>query len=213
MNYLLNIVLTGTILIPFLIGVFNYKYLNTPARIFFFLITVGAVNETIMVSLALLKIHNLFTLHFYSLAELILYTYFFRTMINEPKVKLVLYPIMIMIVAIAVGFAMVGTNLYTFNSIPRALECIFIISMVLFYFYELTIYSDARDPFTNGFFILAGCTLFYFSSSFIIFLFSNNVSMPNLFTMYGAHAWINGLCNLVFAIGLWTISRSYSIAR
>jgi hypothetical protein len=67
----------------------------------------------------------------------------------------------------------------------------------------------------RSFYFINGAILFYFSSSFLVFVFSNVLidDMENLLLMHNIHTIVVTMCNIAYAIGLWIASRSsYSVA-
>jgi hypothetical protein len=206
--------LTATILVPLAAGAICFRSLPAPVKVFFILIAVGAINETAMISLALSGYRNLFTLHIYTFLELVLLAWFYHQVITEQVWRHYIKGGVVLIIAFALSYAFYGENLYGFNSFPRALESLFIISLAIWLFYEKFLSGEGQDPAVDGLFFLNGGVLFYFASSCIVFAFSRFADgTEHLMKLYYAHSFVNAFTNLVFAYGIWISSRSYSIAR
>jgi hypothetical protein len=125
----------------------------------------------------------------------------------------VIFGIVGLLVLYSVIYATMAGNLMDFNSIPRGLEALFIIMLAGYVFYETAVTGDSTDPFKSGIFIINGGVMFYFTASFIIFIFSKYSSMQDLMIMYSCHSVVNAFCNIVYAVGLWKLtSQSYSPA-
>jgi hypothetical protein len=210
MSLQLAVIFACTILIPFAIGLYYYRSLPTAVQIFFMLIAVGTVNEALMLSLTLLKIGNLFTLHIYTLLELAIISIFYSKLLSSRLTGIIASGALLLAV-VGVGFAVYGENIYDFNSIPRALECVFVVSLSLRLFNET--FNRDGDPAQDGTFYLNGGILFYFGSSLVIFAFSKYVLEADLLVLYSTHSFINAITNLIFALGLWISSRSYSTVQ
>jgi hypothetical protein len=71
--------------------------------------------------------------------------------------------------AFALMYAIIGNNIAEFNSMLRALECIYFSGLSCYVFYEMSI---DREPVDSGVYFVNGGILFYFTSCFLIFPFS-----------------------------------------
>jgi hypothetical protein len=204
--------LAATILIPAGLGLLRFKKLSPGEKYFVALLVAGAINESIMFYTAFHGMRNLYLIHIYAVAELLLLSMFFYHSIKDRRTKKVIAYAAPAIMIYAVVYALMDRNLFEFNSIPRAIESGYIIALSILLFYEFGVTGDSKNPFHNSTFIINGGILFYFMSSFIIFAFSKsiaNASMDQLLTMFQAHSYVNAISNLIFAIGLWKISYRY----
>lgn len=212
MQYIL-VLLTASILLPFAIGVKEYDRLGKPVRIFFLLIAVGVLTEGGMVSLALAGVRNLYFLHFYSLCELIILSWFYYTVVHFDFSKKYILAAALVVAAISVMYALRGNNIHDFNALPRALESLVVVSFGAWLYYEMSV-SDGPDPLHSDLFYINAGVLFYFTSSFIVFAFAKYVGQgDHLRSMYIAHSIVNAFCNIIYLIGIWKSSRSYSTVR
>jgi len=195
-------VLAATILIPCVVGLIKYRGLTLPFRLFTVLLLMGCLTETVMISLAARATNNLFALHFYSVAEITLLSLFYYTFIHHVLVRRGIIFIMVCLVIFAIIYATSGTNIAEFNSIPRALECVYFTLLSCWLFFEM---SDYQRPVTNSDYYLNGALMFYFSSCFVIFAFNKYMAAnPSvLWAMVKTHAIVNAFCNLVYGLALW----------
>jgi hypothetical protein len=207
------IFLTATILIPLGIGLYHYRSIAADVRVFLYLIIVGTVNESIMITLSWMGYRNLFTLHIWMVLELTLLSLFFYRTIQSREWRMYARYGAIVIISLAFLYAFYGENIHGFNSLPRAVQSLFIISLSGWLFYERYVTRIGSDPARDGVFFINGGILFYFSASFIVFTFSKYViDSSYLMTFIKAHSFVNAFCNLIFAYGIWTSSRLYSTA-
>jgi hypothetical protein len=202
--------LAGTIIIPSVIGIVRYKGLSMPLKFITLLLTLGLINEALMIALSALKVNNLFTIHFYALVEIIFLSLYFHRQIESQHLRKVVIVITIALSAFSIIYAFTGNNIAQFNSIPRAIECVYfsILSCVLFYeMSDISRKVDESDYYVNG------AILIYFTSCFIIFAFSKYIAsnQGHITTMFWAHSYVNAFCNLAYAIGLWIASKRYYI--
>jgi len=199
-------VLAPSILVPCIIGIVNFKELKSPYKLITILIVIGALTEGLMAVLSLLRVNNLFAVHFYALAEVILLSLFYYKTIQHQPVKKIVAAFCIIFAVFAIVYAAYGTNIAQFNSIPRALECIYFSLLSCWLFYEM---SDYLRPVAESDYYLNGAIMFYFTSCFVIFAFNKYMAanLSVLWTMVKAHAIVNAFCNLVYGLALWIASK------
>lgn len=201
--------LAASIVIPATIGLIHYRILERSLKTISLLLLLGMLTETVMITLSLLKINNLFTLHFYALMEIGLFSLYFYRQIQNSVMKRLIVIVLIGLSAFAVIYAVYGNNIAEFNSLPRATECLYFSFLSAWLFYEM---ADYTRTINGGHYFINGAILFYFTSCFLIFTFSkyNASNLDMIFTMFSTHAFINAFCNLAYATGLWIASRQYS---
>lgn len=208
-DMLILYVLAATIVIPCIVGLLNFRSVQLSLRFITVLIAIGLGNEILMGALSFLKINNLFAIHFYAVIEVIFLSLFFQTEIESPVVKKLMILGMIALCIFALVYAVNGDNIAQFNSMPRAIECVYFTLASSWLFYEM---SNYERPLNSGLYFVNGAIFFYFTSCFLIFTFSKYMATNYraVILMYFIHAGINAICNLVYAIGLWRASRRYS---
>jgi len=201
-------VLAPSILVPCIIGIANYKGLKLTYKLITALILIGALTEGLMAMLSMLRINNLFAVHFYALAEVILLSLFYYKAIQHPSIKKTVAVFSVAFTVFAIVYASYGTNIAQFNSIPRAFECIYFSLLSCWLFYEM---SDYLRPVAESDYYLNGAIMFYFTSCFVIFTFNKymTANLSVLWTMVKAHAIVNAFCNLIYGLALWIASKRY----
>lgn len=206
-GYQIAILLAATILIPCLVGFIRFNTLAVHYRFVAILAGLGFLTELLMFSLPYFGTNNLIGMHFYALAEIILLSMFFIHQLKEPVEKRIIWIATVAIAAISLVYASVGNNIKEFNSLPRAIECIYFGGLCSYVFYEMSIDKSRME---GGLCFINGAILFYFSSCFIVFAFSKYKApdKDDLLMMYNVHSIINAICNLMFAAGLWVAPRS-----
>lgn len=200
--------LASTILIPCVLGLVKYKVLKLPFKLIVLLLFTGLFTEAVMIVLSTKKINNLFAVHFYALAEIIFFGLFFFHSIKSGVVRKLTILSMVCLAMFAVIYALFGNNIAEFNSIPRAMECLYFTTLSAWLFYEMADYHRQVDECEYYF---NGTVLFYFSSCFVIFAFNKYVATNQdvLWTMVKAHSYVNAACNILYALGIWIASKSF----
>jgi hypothetical protein len=211
-GYEVALLLSCTILLPTLVGAVRFFKLPGEYRIIASLIFVGFLVELLMFILPYWKVNNLMGMHVFALAEIVLLSLFFRSQIRDSRVKTIVTVVAVGLSVFAVFYSFIGKNVNEFNSLPRALESIYFALLSGYFFYEMTI---DPQPVLNSVYFINGSILFYFTSCFIVFAFSNYLinDQQNLLILYNLHSIVNALTNLAYATGLWIASRSsYSVS-
>jgi len=211
-GYQVAVILASTILIPAVIGAIRFRKLNASYKAIVLLFIFSAVVETVMFGMPFFRSSNLFLLHMYAIVEIILLSFFFITqMKNRTTVKAIRF-VMILLCLTSLVYSAVGNNFAEFNSIPRAIECVYFSVLACYLFYEL---SFDVQPVSESIYFVNGAILYYFSSCFIVFGFAKYASSnsSHLLLMHNVHSIVSAMCNLSYATGLWIFSRSsYSAA-
>jgi hypothetical protein len=209
---LLLYLLAATIIVPVVIGIFNYSKLQLSFRFITILLLIGLGNELLMGVLSFLKINNLFAVHIYAIVEVVLLSLFFQAEIENGWGRKLMFVAMLGFCLFAGIYAVRGDNIAQFNSIPRAMECGYFAIASIWLFFEM---SNYERPVNAGLYYVNGAIFFYFTSCFLIFAFSKYMASDSraVIFMYYAHAFINAVCNLVYAIGLWKACQRYSMQR
>lgn len=205
--------LMATIIFPCLIGMLFFKSLPLYYRLIVALLLFGFLTEVTLITLSFLRINNLFSSHLYALVEIILLSLYFRRLAKTSKEKNVISTIMIVLSGFAIVYSIIGSNIAEFNSIPRALECIYFSVLACYAFYNMALEPPEKEDVSLYF--VNGAILLYFSSCFIVFAFSKSMTLDteNLLFMHNVHSLVSATCNIAYAIGLWLASRSsYSVA-
>jgi len=146
--------------------------------------------------------NNLYLLHFYTIIEFSMIASIFSTTILSKRTTIYLI-VGFVSFALLNGFFIEGLNHYNAN--VRAIECITLIFLSLLFFYQTLNNNKARRLEHLPMFWISVAVLLYFSGNFLVFLISEYalVSERMSFTIWGIHALINIIKNILFAIALW----------
>jgi hypothetical protein len=214
--YWLVVALAATKIIPACIGIIGFKKLKPSLKAFVAFIAVGLLVEITMFSVALAGYHNVFMIHFSSVFLLTALMFFYHTELLNTKVKGLLWSAVAGVVVFSVSYAFQGDNFYNYPSIPKAIHSAITVALALYLFFEMATTGDSKDPIENGVYFINGGIMFYYTSTFVTWLLIKYVinDVKIVYALYGSHAYINAVCNLIYAFGLWKItSRSLSFAR
>lgn len=210
-GYRIALLLAATIILPCITGVIRFKRLSVSYKIITALLLVALLTEMVMILFPYFGVDNLIGMHLYSIVEIVLLGLFFTSQIkNDSRARYIILILTFLLSAFALGYALLGNNIAEFNSIPRALECVYFSAISCYVFYLMSMEGEARQSEDNCFYFINGAILFYFSSSFLVFALSKFMAADNdtLLAMYNVHSIVNGICNIAYAVGLWIASRS-----
>jgi hypothetical protein len=159
-----------SIILPFIVGLINFRALKKPDSIIFIYITVNGLVNLVTSILARSGNNNMPVFHLFTIIELVLLSLFFSSIYNSKHYSIISY----IVLAVFLVFAMLNSlflqNIYMFNTYTRSLEAIIIICYCLWFFYYLI--SQETRPNNSLIWYTAGIFI-YFSTSFIIFIMSN----------------------------------------
>jgi hypothetical protein len=205
----MNYVIPASVLIPLATSVFNFKVLTREYKILcYYFITSFGVN-LITTVLSYFRIPNLIFFHLYTPVEAIFLLLFFqrvvagnRNMVNTIRFLLIAFPLYCVVNFICFQ------NATVFNTYTHPVESLLFIGLSIYYFgtpreqegIEQSWITLPLNWFVSG-------LLFYFSSTFFLYIFSNvlisKYSASVNILIWNIHGIIVILTNLLFAIGFY----------
>ncbi len=200
------------IIVPFIISVFRYKYLNQVEKLILVLFGIGTLTELISeIYINFINQNNLYILNTYQIIETIVITLFYLFLTQNKVKKIMLLLFMVSFVAIGI-YHLINKGNKTFSNLSLTIESLAIISFVFLSFHSIF----KKEIYTN----LLAAPLFWFNSGFLLY-FAGNIYL-HLFSQYLiAHAqyaffelwglW-HSLFSIIFyiliSIGLWKTRKS-----
>ncbi|RQO75385.1 hypothetical protein DBR43_08495 [Pedobacter sp. KBW06] len=150
--------------------------------------------------------NNLPVLHIYTMIEFSTIMLFYQIVFKNAINKVWFIALISAFLVFCVVNAFFIQKWHIFNTYPRTLESIIIISTSLFYYYKITkqtlyiqIEKSATFWINTGFFI-------YFSGSFLLFMLSNYIlplSLKFNMIVWQLHAFLSCVLYCLIFIGLW----------
>src|SRR5690349_17758889 len=198
--------LAMTIIIPCVVGVIYFRKLPKPYKYLVMLLGMHLFSELLLVALAYWGVNNVIYLHLYAPLEIILVSTFFIHQLRSPQEKRIIWAGTFFITFISLAYSLVGNNIAGFNSFPRDIEIIYFYVLACYVFYDILV---DPGPVDDGFYIVNGAVLFYFSACFLVFAFTKYIANDNksLLVMSNIHSIVIAVCNLAYSIGLWIASK------
>jgi hypothetical protein len=137
----------------------------------------------------------------YTAIECLCFLTFFHFILLNPKAKKALLGFTVLFICISI-YDLTQTKAESFDSLPTMVECLILIALSIFYFYEQL--TDSSSLFlynTANFWIIVGVILF-FSGSFFVFIYAqNNAHLPSFNKTFKLIMGISSLIeNILFLI-------------
>lgn len=203
----IGVVVPLSILLPFFIAVFRWRYLTSSAKyIFLYLLTAALISFAAIVVGKVLHRNNMLLVHILTAAEVVIFLFYYKTLFAH-KAKLKLY---LLTAAAFTGFCIINAiffqSIYTYSSYTRSIEAIICMLLALNYFARLASDTGPEERITRrpDFYFNAGIFL-YFSGAFMLFIFSNfiitSISKTNFYIIWNIHGVLLVLMYLLFSIG------------
>ncbi|WP_298512600.1 hypothetical protein [uncultured Kordia sp.] len=186
-----------------------WKKLNTPFKqLAYFLIWNVIIEILVLIVAALGYKNNLPLLHVYTLGEFILFSFFYRSLLDKPVFFrkyfwhfLTLGSLLIVYNSIAIQ------SIFVFNSFSKTFVQLTIIGFAIVYFYNLVENQQFSPVISKSLRLINSAILVYYSGSLFIFMCSNvyfeNAQVYDIFWIF--NALLNVLFHLLILVGLWKV--------
>ena len=198
------------LLLPVAIAVYRRKYIKNELRAISYYLAFAFFSQWVaIISVYFIK-NNLPYLHFYTVVEFGLISWFYKEYLGSFINKNIIYAIVVTFTALAILNVIFVQSAYEYNSYPRGLECLFVVFYAITAYYKtiksLEIISIEKSPL---FWINAGF-LFYFAGSLFLFVLGNLILTQDLhlsMLSWAIHACLLGLMYIFISVGLWHSPR------
>ena len=174
-------------------------------RLFYFLIW-NLIIEILAILFTYLGYNNLPLLHIYTLGEFLLFSYFFKSLIDKP-----IFFRRFFIYFMIIGSLFIVSNsfffqpIFEFNSYAKTFVQVTIIGYAIVYFYNLVENPSFSSQVSKSLRLINSVILIYYSGSLFIFM-CGQVSFGNtqVYIMFWIfNAVLNFLFQLLILVGLW----------
>lgn len=205
------IILTSSLSLLFPVFV-ALKYIRKYDKLFVIICSflfVAGLLQTASAFLWVMKRNNLFLLHFYTFFEFEMISVFYYFLLEKYLRKWVIPLVMLLFLVTVLIDGLFIHGFQQFNIYARTIECLLIMSYAIYYFYRQLLDGSIRTVAKQPLLLINGAFLFYFSLSFFLFLFSNNILQVSftrhlLWSMHALAAW--GLYTII-GVALWKAGR------
>jgi hypothetical protein len=196
---------------PFIIAWSKYKYLGTAFKVLTWHLSLATIFNSLAAILSFWKINNLPLLHIYTAVEFICLCLFFYYTLGSWLNKWLLAIMISIFLLIGILNAALYDGLFSFNTIPRSLECLTIIILCIAGYYSILTNIKSEKLNNNPVFWIITGLLIYFSGSLFLFMMSNYILPLNHklnILVWVIHAMFSDNLYLFISIGLWKIKKT-----
>lgn len=198
------------IVLPLAVTFWRFRYLNKVKTLLLLLLLISAFISTIARILWTLGQNNLFLLHYYTVLEFCGWISIFYFLFEGQKMKRFLLSTAVGFIIFAIFNSIFWQSLDTFNSNSRSLESVILIGFSILYYFKLFRERKILQLERSAPFWINAAVLLYFSSSFLLFGFSNlllNLSSYKIKEVWGIHGVFLIIHYSLITIGIWVKSN------
>jgi hypothetical protein len=205
LGFYMGVFVPACTLLPIIAGFINYQKIGKPLRTLLVYLTGALLINVVAIIVASKHINNLPGLHFYTVFETVVVTWYYKRAFNDKRfdpwfnLVMVAFPVYCII-----NFAFFQ-SIFTFNTYTRPIGALLIFVFSIMY---LSAQNNTRRPdhtSASGRIVAAGF-LIYFCSSIFQFVFSNVVhhlaskQVKNL--IWGSHATFVLIMYIIFFVAI-----------
>ncbi|MEM8908979.1 MAG: hypothetical protein AAGD05_14125, partial [Bacteroidota bacterium] len=196
-RYLLLLCLASS----FLVGFIHFKKLSNAFKVLTVYVLVTFVLELLAFWLAENNLNNFFTMHLFTLLELIFFALFFKPYLKKPRLFARYYDVIIAgFLGIIVCFSLFVQPIQLMNVYSETLENIILMFLSILFFSTLYLSEDAlEDRFRRPLVLVNSGLLLYLSGSLLIFMFGEYILLHSL-NMQWIIWMINVILNMIFKV-------------
>lgn len=198
------------IVVPILVTLIKIRSLNTIHWVLFSLLLISASISTISRYLWSIKENNLYLLHIYTIVEFCGWAIIYYKLFDSKNSKKTIRVIVVTYLMFAVLNSVYWEPLDTFNSNSRSLESIILIVFSIAFFVKIFKEKKVLRLENNFSFWMNSSVLIYFSSSFLLFSFSNVLLHSKSYQIrevWNVHALFLIVHYSLISISIWLISK------
>jgi hypothetical protein len=203
----MGVIVPFSILLPIFIALLKWKILPQGGKILFiYLVISGTINFAATIIGKVYHKNNLPLVHILTILEVIVLLKFYKKVLAHQHKQLVYNLAAILFIIICIGNVIFFQSIYTYCSYTRSIAAIIIMILSINYFAKTTAeFVHGKIQYGSIFYFNIGIFLYY-SGAFMLFLFSNFTlieikSQDDFFVIWGLHASLVLIMNLLFSIG------------
>lgn len=196
---------------PIVVAIYRRKYMKKELKVMCYYLAFVLLFQLIAIVVsAVFKTNNLPFLHFYTVVEFGIISWFYKEYLGSFLNPKIIYGNFVLFTTLAILNVIFVQSIFEYNSYPRGLECLFVVFYAITAYYKiiksLEIISIEKSPL---FWINAGF-LFYFAGSLFLFVLGNLILTQDIqlsMLSWAIHACLVALMYVFIGIGLWHSPR------
>jgi len=184
-------------LIPVVIGVINFRFIDKNLKVFLFYLFVAVIVGLTSLLLVYFKKENIWMLHIFTIVEFLILSLMYRIWIDDKRFKNV---ISVFILIFSIGIILIKSFVEQSNKIDNVsltFESILILVITSMYFIDYSLKNTIIDYFDYKF-VITITLMFYFGGNIFVFALSNEINT------WPIHVFIGIICQLIYGfVFLW----------
>lgn len=178
----MSVFVPWSICLPLCIGMFKFRQLNKSAKIIWYYLLISALISFAATYIGrVLHQNNLPLIHIYTALEVILFCWFYKTVLQVSNNNTLYRILPLAFVIFCILNALFLQSIYTYCTYTRSAEALVCILFTMNYFARLaSIDSEKKISILPEFYFNTGIFI-YFSGGFMLFVFSNFVNTLSLY--------------------------------
>lgn len=202
--YFLSYVIVWTVLIPIVVGAFGFKNKPAPSKALYYFLIYSGVCDVIVGLVMQAGIDNRPGLHFYTVGELLILSWFFKRLFNDVKWTKRINIASVAFVILAVINLLYFQPLKVFSTYTRTLEAFVMLVYCFIYFERESRVRQAErwEKKPNNWFVTGLLT--YFGGAFFFFMFSNvirGLSNTMQYLIWDLHGFFQVVMYILISVG------------
>lgn len=200
------------ILVPFVIGLYNYNRLSKGLKYLFYFVAYGTINQ--IVNYILIKDHSkntLFLVHFYAIIAFALLGLFYKEVFKDLVNKKFAYVVIVSFCLYAFLNAMFFQSLSKYPSLPLSIFALVFLLAALVYFYKTMLEAEIRILGNEPLIWINVAVLINYAGilfNFILFNFILEYSMEFAKLASTFFNVINAIFYTLLGVGFWKAGRA-----
>ncbi len=196
---------------PFLFGIFRYKYLQVQLKWIFLLFGLGSLTELVsFIYKTLVNPNNVWIFNFYQILETTIIIIFY-SMLTQVKLKKRLLYLFIILFTIVSVYQISNIGSARLNDLSFSIESIIVVLLTILNFHSIL----KKQVYTN----ILNAPIFWINSGFLIFYFGNLFlhifskylqahAINAFFELWVFHSIFNIILYILISIGFWKTKKS-----
>lgn len=186
----------------------NRRKLDTSFTYLFYYLIWNLIIEVLAIICIELGWNNLPLLHIYTLGEFVLFSLFYKNLLEKPFIFHTIFPYFL-----AIGSAFIIANsiffqsIYAFNTYAKSMVQISIIGYAVLYFYNMMEDKLLAENTSKSLRLINSAIIIYYSGSLFVFMYGFSIDLSETYLLFWA---FNAILNLVFQmLILWALWIAY----
>ncbi len=201
------------ILIPFIVGLFKYKYFNAQYKYLYYFVAFGTCNEITYFVLVKLDFRNtLFLSHLYYVVAFVLLGFYYREVFKGFIKRAIIHYIMAIFVLFSVSNVLFFQSIFEYPALPSSIHNIVYLFASIVCFYRIMVEAKIKNLWEEPLIWINTAILIYYAGNLINvalfnFVLEYSIEFSKLIVNY--FVVLNALFYTLVSIGFWKTKKQF----